>query len=82
MPKFVNATIEMADPKRFRLHRDVDVSGVSGTGYVASGVEWGDGTVALHWHTVVRSHAIYPSMDELEVLHGHDGTTKVEWLDA
>lgn len=32
---------------RFELVRDVDVTGISGTGVVAEGVEFSDGTVAL-----------------------------------
>lgn len=34
-------------PRTFRLVRDEDVSGVSGTGAVADGVRWPDGTVTL-----------------------------------
>lgn len=32
-------------PRVFVLQRHVDVSGVSGTGEIAEGVEWSDGTV-------------------------------------
>src|SRR4051794_16547249 len=34
---------------RFELHRDQDISGVSGVGVVAEGVAFTDGTVALRW---------------------------------
>jgi hypothetical protein len=36
-------------PRRFVLERDVDVSGLSGTGVVADGVVFPDGIVALHY---------------------------------
>ena len=35
--------------RRFELHRDDDVSGVSGTGVVAEGVLFSSGRVALEW---------------------------------
>lgn len=34
---------------RFELHRDTDVSGVSGVGIVADGVVFPDGTAVLQW---------------------------------
>lgn len=36
--------------RRFRLIRHHDVSGVSGTGPVAEGVQFTDGAVALRWY--------------------------------
>jgi hypothetical protein len=36
-------------PRPFVLRRLVDETGVSGTGVVAEGVEFSDGTVALRW---------------------------------
>lgn len=59
----------------FVLARKEDVSGVSGEGIVAEGVEFTDGTCALSWLTKHKSHALYPNIKELESIHGHDGAT-------
>lgn len=68
--------------RRFELHRDEDETGVSGTGHVASGVEWADGRCALRWHTETASTAVYDSIDDVIAIHGHDGRTRLVWLDA
>ncbi len=47
----------------FLLDRKVDESGVSGSGIVAEGIEFGDGTVVLHWITQVRSTTVYKNME-------------------
>lgn len=68
-------------PWRFRLVRCADVSGVSGTGHIADGCAFSDGTCALRWRSRYKSTAIYASLDDLVTVHGHEGTTAVEWLD-
>jgi hypothetical protein len=65
--------------KCFVLNRTEDISGSSGTGIVAEGVEFSDGTVALRWLTSHTSTAIYDSMSDLTTIHGHNGTTQVLW---
>lgn len=67
--------------RTFRLIRLIDDSGVSGTGLVAEGVAFSDGTCALRWCTRYRSTAIYPSVEELEAIHGHQGHTVIEWVE-
>jgi hypothetical protein len=56
------------------------VTGVSGTGTVAEGVEFSDGTVVLKWcvgdH---RSTVFWDSITDVEAIHGHDGRTQVVW---
>lgn len=64
----------------FRLVRNEDVSGVSGTGSVASGVEFPDGQVVMRWHNT-GSLGIYKDRDQLMSIHGHDGKTELEWID-
>lgn len=64
----------------FELDRKVDASGVSGTGAVAQGVEFDDGTCVMRWQTKHRSTALYNSILELELIHGHEGATTVRWL--
>lgn len=63
--------------KNFQLVRTEDISGVSGTGIVADGVIFPDGTCSLRWRTAGGSTAIYDSIEKLEKIHGHDGRTKV-----
>lgn len=60
----------------FEMVRDVDVSGVSGTGTVADGVIWPDGTVTLRWRGELVSTAVYPDMDTVRQIHGHGGCTR------
>jgi hypothetical protein len=64
----------------FYLHRHADDSGVSGTGWVAEGVQFTDGKCALRWcvgdH---RATAVYESIDAIEFVHGHHGHTRIVW---
>ncbi|MGZ0149188.1 hypothetical protein ACXJJ3_19120 [Kribbella sp. WER1] len=70
-------------PRRFVLQRDVDVSGISGTGDIAEGVEWSDGTVALRWRGKWATTVVWDyGLDALLAVHGHGGKTFVRWLDA
>lgn len=63
--------------KTFYLQRNDDESGVSGTGKVAQGVQFDDGTCAMRWLTKTSSTATYNSIDDLESIHGHNGKTVV-----
>lgn len=67
--------------RRFVLNRVEDFSGVSGTGIVAEGVELSNGQCVLRWRTKHSSLCIYNSILELELIHGHEGRTKVVWID-
>ncbi len=64
----------------FKLVRVEDVSGTSGTGVVAEGVQFTDGTCVIRWTTQWTSTAVYYSLDELIAIHGHQGRTLVEFL--
>jgi len=68
--------------RRFVVYRKEDESGVSGTGYIAEGVEWSDGSMELKWTTRHRlpGHG-YPTVKEFLNLHGHDGKTQIIWID-
>jgi hypothetical protein len=61
--------------------RHHDLTGVSGVGTVAGGVEFTDGTVCLRWNSSLSSVAYYKSISDVNDIHGHDGLTKVEWCD-
>lgn len=67
--------------RRFTLHRADDVSGVSGTGAVAEGVEFADGTCAMRWLTTTASTAVYASAADIITIHGHEGRTRLVWQD-
>jgi hypothetical protein len=71
-----------AAPRRFRLMRRQDVSGVSGTGLVADGVQWPDGAVSIRWRGEHHSTAAWDSVDDAMAVHGHDGATVIEWVDG
>lgn len=69
-------------PRCFQLVRHIDVSGISGTGVVAEGVEWSDGTVALHWGGRYPTTTVWPDgVHALLTVHGHNGATTIRWLD-
>lgn len=77
--------------RNFNLDRSVDVSGLSGTGVVAEGVEFSDGTVVVRWldtgvsqinkeRGVKPTTVVHPDIQSVEALHGHGGATRVVWL--
>jgi hypothetical protein len=68
--------------KRFLLNRLEDETGISGTGYVAEGVEFSSGKVAMRWRTETSSMAFYESIVDVDRLHGHSGRTVIEWIDS
>jgi hypothetical protein len=69
-------------PHTFELVRYADVSGVSGTGTVAEGCVFTDGSVALRWLGQNPSTAVWPDLESIVAVHGHRGATVVRWLDG
>lgn len=83
--------------RRFELHRDHDVSGVSGPGVVADGAQfaedevltWPDGKQTalpagwcrVTWRGRYRSIVLWPSIDQVIAVNGHGGATRIVWLD-
>jgi len=68
--------------RTFALVRNEDVSGVSGKGVVAVGAVFPTGRVITEWlpgRIDVRSFNIYQSIEELELVNGHNGATVVVW---
>jgi hypothetical protein len=63
--------------KTFEMIRDVDHSGISGTGKVAEGVVFSDETCCMRWLTNYSSTAFYLSLDDLIAIHGHNGDTRL-----
>lgn len=77
--------------KCFTLHRCEDETGVSGTGVVAWGTEWPDGSVSLRWLGATPSFVNYEGVDgsalrqaiqHVQHVHGHNGKTVVRWREV
>jgi hypothetical protein len=68
---------EISNMRVFHFERINDVSGVSGTGRVAEGVEFSDGTCVVRWLTVTSSTCVYDNFKQMESIHGHGGSTKI-----
>ena len=66
--------------RAFHLVRSEDVSGISGTGIVAEGVEFHDGQCVISWFGQLHTIEVSPDIKAVEAIHGHEGRTKVEWL--
>lgn len=75
----------------FTLHRCEDETGVSGTGVVAWGIQWPDGSVSLRWLGITPSFVNYEGVDgsavrqaihHVQRVHGHNGKTVVRWREA
>ena len=80
------------DMRTFHFKRVEDESGTSGTGIVAEGVEFADGSVVVHWFnednpdvdTTSDGLSIKPGPDGIEdtlEVHGHGGKTQVVFHD-
>jgi hypothetical protein len=69
--------------RRFVLDRKVDETGVSGTGVVAEGVEFSDGTVALRWTSDWPTSVVFHDrgLESIYAVHGHNGKTELIFLD-
>ncbi len=68
--------------RRFILCREEDVSGVSGTGKVAEGIQFSSNKCVISWISATPSIEVYDSIDEIKRIHGHNGKTDVRWIDA
>ena len=63
--------------RKFYLLRHEDVNGHSGTGVVAEGVIFDDGTGAFTWLTPIKTVTTFWKMADIRKMHGHDGKTEV-----
>lgn len=68
------------EPNRFLLIRDVDETGVSGTGIVAMGFQFPTGRVVIEWLVKPFALGIFSSLQELIEVHGHQGKTWVKFI--
>lgn len=67
--------------RRFNLVRDIDETGISGTGIVAEGCEFTPGECVLRWLTETWSVVFYLNVESVIRIHGHQGKTRLVWLD-
>lgn len=68
----------------FYMIRDDDETGISGTGIVAEGVEFDDGTVVIRWQThgdLHHSTVHWDSLEDARAIHGHGGKTWFQFAD-
>lgn len=72
--------------KRFVLERHEDISGVSGTGIIGEGVKSEVKNhpmpVVFFWLGDKPTTGLYPNMETLVAIHGHNGSTVVHWIDG
>lgn len=81
---------EKVQLRTFHIDRNDDVSGTSGEGIVAEGVEFSDGSVMLHWFndendnvdTTSDGFSFKPGPDgigDTREVHGHGGRMAIVW---
>jgi hypothetical protein len=63
--------------RTFHLNRVEDETGVSGTGIVAQGVVFDDGTCVLRWLTATPGTTVFADIEALKAVHGHGGKTQI-----
>lgn len=64
----------------FVLRREVDVTGVSGTGILAEGAVFSSGVAVVHWLGNRQSTVVWPGgIDDVTAIHGHGGHTRIVW---
>ena len=81
MPKKKIKILPSPVGKRFFLKRRKDLSGISGTGMVALGIQMPSGKVVIEWLGDMPSETIFSNLEEMLKIHGHDGATTIEWID-
>lgn len=66
----------------FKLYRDRDLTGYSGTGVVAEGIVYSDGHVSMRWCVdgKPRTTTEADCLAHIAEIHGHDGATRVVML--
>jgi hypothetical protein len=67
--------------RTFILQRNIDVSGISGTGIVADGIQWHDGMCTIHWRGKHPTDNTHLSIQSVRDIHCHNGATLVVWND-
>ena len=74
----------MAEARVFKMVRNADETGVSGTGVVGDGVEFPNGMVAFCWRSKTPSVNTYRSFVEFKHVHidAHpNNDTEIHWFE-
>jgi hypothetical protein len=81
MPDQPQPELDINFGRPFVLVRDTDISGVSGIGVVANGIQWPDGQAVIHWTgSPWPTTTPHPGgMDSVTAVHGHGGATRAVW---
>lgn len=84
--------VENMKTRSFKLIRNIDLTGTSGTGHVASGQVNADGTASMRWNTTatladgtrrkINTLTQYENWQDVVLLHGHAGRTILKWDDS
>lgn len=67
--------------RRFLFIRDHDTTGFSGTGIAVEGAQFSHGGVVLRWLGALSSLVEWSCLAAAIACHGHNGDTRVHWLD-
>lgn len=65
---------------KFCLHRNVDITGISGEGKVVEGVVLKDGSIQMTWLTDTPSFCRHNDMEAVKYIHGHNGNTEIVFI--
>lgn len=76
-----NIDPEQVYMRRFLLVRVKDLTGVSGTGIVAEGAVFTDGRSVIRWLREPHAMGIYQTLNDVITVHGHEGGTRLRFLD-
>lgn len=80
-PARLSSPVPATRPRLFQMLRDVDVSGVSGTGLVAWGVQFPDGKTVTRWNGDPAQTCCWDRIEDVEAIHGHSGATRIVFVD-
>ena len=67
--------------RTFYLNRKEDISGVSGCGRIAEGIEFHDKQCVLSWFGRLHTIEVAPNIEAIIEIHGHHGSTEVVFGD-
>lgn len=59
----------MNESRLFTIHREADITGISGTGLVLDGVVFHSGQVVVCWRSVHRSITVFEDWNAFDAVH-------------
>jgi hypothetical protein len=58
-----------------------DINGISGTGEVAEGTVFRSGMAVINWLREPFAIGVYQTMEDVILVHGHEGRTQIQFID-